>query len=257
MGPQDIRPLIDGWPHEPGKITVRTIVGKDGCEKVQMRLDLGLMQMELDGRPDGAEPEDRESLLDYHQEQLHTYEEKNGTDIGFELSGEDCQALREESLLYYHRYLSLFVLEDYVRVERDSARNLEVLDLCSKYASAEWDRLVLEQYRPYIVMMNTRARSLQAMNAGMFKTALAHVEAGLSAIREFFERFDREAAFEQSSEVQILRALRHEVVQRLPIGAIERLERKLRRALREERYEEAARIRDQLRDLQGSSQTEA
>jgi len=257
MGTEDLRRILEGWPYEPGKITVRTITSKDGGEKVQMRLDLGLLQMEADGRPDGQRPKGTESLLAYHQKQLAKYEENNGTDLGFHLSREDCQRLRDEALMYYHRYLSLFVLEDYARVERDTTRNLQVLDLCTKYASEEWDRVVLEQYRPYIAMMNARAKALQAMGAGMFKTALAQVEAGLRTIREFFEQYDRSDAYAQSSEVQILRALRHDIVQRLPIGAVERLERKLQRALREERYEDAARIRDQIRSLQDSAEADA
>ncbi len=257
MKHDDLRQIMDTWPYEPGKITVRTIVGTDGAEKVQMRLDLGLLQMEMDGRPDGQRPDGHESLLACHQERFRKYEESNGTDLGFELSSEDCQSLRDEALMYYHRYLSLFVLEDFGRVERDTARNLQALDLCNKYAAEEWDRLVLEQYRPYIVMMNARAKAMQAMRAGMFKTALAHVEASLSAIREFFERHERPDAFEQSSEVQILRALRHDITQRLPIGAIERLERKLQRALHEERYEDAARIRDQIQQFQNSADAEA
>lgn len=257
MASEDLRPILSGWPFEPGQITVRIIRGRDGKQKVQMRLDLGLLQMELDGRPDGQRPKGYESLLDYHLERLARHEERNGTDLGFTLSSEECQALREEALMYYHRYLSLFVLEDFARVERDTARNLRVLDLCRRCAAHEWDRVVMEQYRPYIVMMNARARASQAMRAGTFKSALAHVEAGMRTIREFYERHDSSEAYEQSSEVQILRALRHEIAQRLPIGAIERLKRKLDRALQEERYEDAARLRDQIKSLQGNAETEA
>lgn len=253
----DLRQIVDGWPYEPGKITVRTIVGKDGREKVQMRLDLGVLQMEKDGRPDGQRPKGCESLLEYHQGQLRKYEEKNGTDLGFHLTSDECQALRDEALMFYHRYLSLFVLEDFQRVERDTARNSQVLDLCNKYAAEEWDRMVLEQYRPYIVMMNSRSQALQSMQAGMLKTALAHVEAGLSAIRDFFERYGRPDAFDTSSEVHILNALRQELIQRLPVGAIQRLERKLQRALSEERYEDAARIRDQIRSLRDNAEADA
>ena len=32
-----------------------------------MRIDLGLLQMELDGRPDGQRPHGFESLLDYYE----------------------------------------------------------------------------------------------------------------------------------------------------------------------------------------------
>ncbi len=257
MSSVDLRPILTGWPYEPGKITVRLVKGLDGKDKVQMRLDLGLIQMELDGRPDGRGAEGFESLLEYHQDRLRKHEEKNGTPLGFELSSEECQLLRDEALMYYHRYLSLFVLEDFGRVERDTARNLQVLDLCHHHAAQEWDRLTLEQYRPYIVMMNTRARASQAMRSGMFKSALAQVDAGIAAIREFFEKLQSPESFEESNEVQLLNDLREEISQRLPVTSLERLQRKLDRALNEERYEDAARLRDQIKSLQNGPEAEA
>ena len=64
---QDIAGILDGWEFEPDAIQVRIITGDDGAEKIQMRIDLGLIQMELDGRPDGERPEGFESLLDSYE----------------------------------------------------------------------------------------------------------------------------------------------------------------------------------------------
>ena len=64
----DLNDLLKDWPHEPGQIKVRKILGADGKEKLQLRIDLGLIQMEVSGRPDGHEPHDCESLLEYHQQ---------------------------------------------------------------------------------------------------------------------------------------------------------------------------------------------
>src|SRR5437899_1059200 len=64
---QDIRPLLVGWDFEPERMQVRTISGEDGAEKIQMRIDLGLIQMEINGRPDGERPEGFESLLDVYE----------------------------------------------------------------------------------------------------------------------------------------------------------------------------------------------
>ena len=51
---KDLGPILGDWPHEPGQITVRKIRGTDGRVKIQLRVDLGLLQMEADGRPDGS-----------------------------------------------------------------------------------------------------------------------------------------------------------------------------------------------------------
>ena len=48
---KDIAPLLSGWDYEPGTINVRKINGADGSPKLQMRLDLGLLQMEMTAGP--------------------------------------------------------------------------------------------------------------------------------------------------------------------------------------------------------------
>src|ERR1700683_5378820 len=134
---RDIMPVLKGGDYQTGTINVRKINGADGAPKLQMRLDLGLLQMELTGRPDGHRPNGCESLLDFHEAELREHEARNGTELGFHLTAEQCQALREEAVMYYHRYLSLFVLEDFPGVVRDTARNLRVLDICGKFATHE------------------------------------------------------------------------------------------------------------------------
>ena len=50
---KDISPILDGWAHDPEELQVRIIAGIDGRDKIQMRIDLGVVQVELEGRPDG------------------------------------------------------------------------------------------------------------------------------------------------------------------------------------------------------------
>ncbi len=56
LNDMDIADAMKGWAFEPGQVNVRLIRGNDGKPKLQLRLDLGLLQMELDGRPDGKRP---------------------------------------------------------------------------------------------------------------------------------------------------------------------------------------------------------
>ena len=216
-----------------------------------MRLDLGLLQMELSGRPDGRKPHGHESLLEYYEAKLGDHRERNGTDLGFQLSSEACQSLREEAVMYYHRYLSLFVLEDFPGVVRDTGRNLRVLDLCGKFAEDDQDRLVLEQYRPYITMMNARAQASILREEERHADALRAVETGLTEIREFYERFGQVEAYSKSSEVRVLKRFARDIRKKLPVNPVERLKRKLARAVKAERYEEAARLRDKIAGIQG------
>lgn len=252
----DLTKLLQEWPYEPGQINVRLISGDDGEPKIQMRLDLGLLQMEATGRPDGLRPHDCESLLEYHEMRLDPHESEaepepadaaEGDEEARTLSEEDCRLLREEAVQYYHRYISLLVLADYDGVIRDTARNLRVLDLCRAHAESEEDRAVLEQFRPYITMMRMRAVASQMVNDNEPKAALYVIDEGLEQIRKQYDEAGRGAEYEESSEVQLLRGMRDELATKLPASQKHELRERLRRAIEAENYELAAILRDELK----------
>jgi hypothetical protein len=239
----DLRTILDGWEFEPGKISVRKIIGRDGREKIQTRIDLGVLQLECAGRPDGERPWDCESLLEYHEQRLQKHVALNGNDEDFILSPEDCRDLRHEAYLYYQRYLSQFVLEEFSGVERDTARNLRVIELCERYAACETDRTLLGPQRPYVLMMNTRARAQAAAARMEPDLALQIVDMGLAEIER---QRDSEDEPECSSELGTLRTLRREIIGGLPEHAPARLQSELDMALAIEDYEHAAELRDRL-----------
>ena len=187
MSNLDLNDLLEGWPHEPGQVKARKIVGRDGCEKIQLRIDLGLIQMELNGRPDGIRPHGFESLLHYHQAKSAMV--KSG-DQAYALSEADVAALQQEGAQYYHRYLSLFQLRDFQNVVRDTERNLEMLDFVSEHATDEDSKWTLEQFRPYVIMMNTRARASLELKDANTGEAVKLIEAGKAKIETFY-RVDR------------------------------------------------------------------
>jgi hypothetical protein len=155
----DISHILNGWNYNPDEINVRIIQGDDHTPKIQMRLDLGLLQMEYDGRPDGKTPFGYESYFEYYKHELQEYRIQNGSDDEFILDYDACDILQNEAVQYYYRYLSLFHLKEFNAVVRDTNRNLSVFDFIKQYALREEDRNMLEQYRPYVIMMNTRARA--------------------------------------------------------------------------------------------------
>ena len=117
MASHDLRRILTGWDYESNQVTVRKVAGDDGAVKIQLRLPLGLLQMEVSGRPDGSRPFGFESLLEYQEHRLQEHVRKNGTDLGFEIAPEDARLLRDETEMYYHRYLAEFVLEDFAGVD--------------------------------------------------------------------------------------------------------------------------------------------
>src|ERR1700756_4568284 len=134
----DISHLLESWDYQPGQVVVRKFTGNDGLEKIQLRVDLGLLQMNAEGRPDGKRPLGHPSLFDHYQARLYRHLADNeGNDAGFILKAEDCARLQLEWLQYHHRYICLLQLEDYDAVVRDTERNLAVFEFIQKYAETE------------------------------------------------------------------------------------------------------------------------
>ncbi len=241
----DIKPILDSFPYEPGEVNARIIKGLDGKEKLQMRLDLGLIQMELEGRPDGQRPHGYESLLDYYEAKA----EQEGREC-LELNSEECEALRAEGTQYYYRYLCCLQLGEFRRAARDTARNLRLFDFMKKHAASEEDKLALERYRPYVLMMNTKAEALMLATEGRIRAALSRIDRGAKQIEEFYRAHGNEQLIILSVELMALNSLRKHLENAAIRAPAEVLEQKLQEAIEREDYALAARIRDQLRELQ-------
>lgn len=239
---QDLRPVLAGWDFDPDRVQVRVIVGDDGAEKIQMRVDLGVMQMESDGRPDGERPEGYESMLEY-------YENAAASDENFRLGPPECAILMREGLQYYHRYLSAFHLERFDWVARDTARNLRLFAFVVKHAVRQRDRIEFDRYRPYVTMMHHRALASRFLADDNHRAAIEAVDDGIAAIRRFLADYGQEDHEGECGELQFLLQWRQELERERPVGPIERLEQQLEVSVKLENYEEAARIRDQIRRL--------
>lgn len=249
----DLGACLQDWPYHPDRISVRKIRTETGEVKIQQRVELGIVQMEAEGRPDGTRPFERDSLLSYHQERLAEHDRRNGTSVGFTLSSQECQQLRNEAAIYYRRYVASFVLEEYDRVAKDTAHNLAILDLLRDYANDDEDRSRLEGFRPYVLMMHARGHAHGALRDQETNSALAHVNRALLAIRNYFEDRGTPEAIDQCEEVQILHQMRSRIGGELQVNPETQMRRALQKALEEERFEEAARLRDELDLLENES----
>ncbi len=245
----DLQQTLQDWPYEPDKISVRKILGTDDAVRIQMRVELGILQMEAEGRPDGSRPFGCTSILEYHQQRLAKHQERNGTTLGFGLTRPECQGLRVEASLYYRRYIAYFVLEEFENVLRDTQHSLAIFDLCHEHAIDPEDRMALEEFRPYVLMMNARAQAYHAMEDGEPSSALAHANRGILDIKAHFERQGRSEAASGSEEIKILRTLASELRGRMPTDSVVVTRKALRTAIEQERFEEAARLRDELKEI--------
>jgi hypothetical protein len=242
----DITPLLKGWDYRPGEVTARRITGRDGRTKLQLRLDLGLLQLEAGGRPDGRKPHGAESALDHHVARLGEHVGRNGTELGFALDADACRELRSETVQYHYRCLCLVRLADWAAAEADAAHNLACLDFLRKHAAEDSDRVALEPQRPHLVTLFARARVQRLLEVDDFDGALREVRRGRERIADFFEQVGRPDAAARSPEIESLDRLAAEIGRRRPRSDADRLREQLAEAVAAERYEQAADLRDRL-----------
>ena len=63
----NIDKILRDWPYEPQSVSVRLVKGLDGRELIQMRIEMGLLQLEVKGRPDGDRPGGYETYYEFLQ----------------------------------------------------------------------------------------------------------------------------------------------------------------------------------------------
>ena len=244
--------ILKDWPHENGNVKVRKIAGLDGREKLQLRVDLGVLQMEMTGRPDGQRPHNCESLLEYHQKRAVRAAEK-GED--YELTPEECAELQQEGIQYYHRYLSLFQINDFTGVVRDTQRNLDLFTFVTEHTDRDELSWSLQQFRPYVLMMNTRAKASILLAQGKFGEAMSEIERGRDAIAEFFQHSNFPELVSKSSEIAFLDEWLEEVKAKRPLSKLEIMQREMETAIGKELYERAAELRDAIKLLKARKST--
>ncbi len=179
---------------------------------MQLRVDLGVLQMELTGRPDGRRPHNCESLLEYHQKRATRAEQKGET---YELTAEQCSELQQEGIQYYHRYLSLFQINDFEGVVRDTQRNLDLFSFVAQHTDREEFSWALQQFRPYVLLQQSNFPELVS----------------------------------KSSEIAFLDEWLEEVKSKRPLSKLEVMQREMETAIAKELYERAAELRDAIKLL--------
>ncbi len=257
---EDITEILQDWQYEPDDIQVRVVEGDDGRRKIQLRVDLGMLQMEIDGRPDGARPEQCESLLIYHQKLQRARDEAHPDAAPYLLGEDDCAELWREGLQYYHRYLAFWHLKMYELCARDTRRNLDLFAFVCAHCDNEQHRVQFDQWRPYVIMMHTRSVATPLIDNREFDAGLRAIEAGIEGIHEFLDEYQQDHRAEECVELTTLERWRQEILANeeeaaaaRPKSALEVLRQKLDEAVAAEEFEKAARHRDEIRQLRAEA----
>ena len=243
----DITRVLENWDYRLGRVDARRVKGEGGVEKLQLRIDLGLLQMNAQFRPDGKRPFGHPTLLDHFLVRLEKHRDKNGgEDDHFSINPDECAKLQQEAICN-------FELEDYVAVERDTEHILELLDFVQDYAVKDEIGQSFQQFRPQTIMMQIRAIGTELIAENKYEAAIEEITDAIDDLNLFYTEMGREELVDNSMEVHSLREwlkdVETEAAEKKPMTQGEKLQHKLNKAIEQEDYEAAAKLRDQLSKL--------
>jgi len=237
--PQHLDDLFKEWPYEFGEVVARLTEGGDGRELLQLRIDLGILQLETTDRPDGTRPGGYATVLD----QLHALLSEKGDD--FELDDELCLAVDREFVQFYHRRIAWLSIGDFDRALADADHTLQLMDFSSLHAPhVEWAEMH-EEYRPFVLFHRTQAAGLGALEALSPAKAVTEIERGIEQIRSAYllqgaeeDDLEGDEFLTRLSDMKLALVDQYEVEPPLT--------KQLAEAIALEQYERAAELRDKI-----------
>jgi UvrB/uvrC motif len=234
----DIDRILQEWPYEPGEISARLVRAADGREVLQMRVEMGVLQLELAGRPDGTRPGGAATYFDY----LTELAEQQGAE--FVLTPEQCSEADREFMQYYHRRICWLALREFRRAVNDAEHTLEFMDFVNEHSPNEEWTLSHDQYRPFVLFHRTQAAALATLEEAGPNAAMKELNGGLERLRDLFVLYDAEEQFDDDELVGRLHELRDTLREQYDLKPS--LSEQLDTAVANEQYELAAKLRDEL-----------
>jgi UvrB/UvrC motif-containing protein len=238
---QDIDFILEGWEYKPGMVQARLVQAAGGRQVIQMRVDLGLLQIESVGRPDGVKPHGQMTYLAYLREQARLADK---TGDKFVLTEEQCQEADREFVQYYHRRICWLALRQFRRAVRDADHTLALMNFVKQHSPDEDWTLSHEQYRPFVMFHRVQASALAELEEHGAEPAINELKLGLDKLREVFEQYGVEEKFDEDELVRRLVELQDSLREHYRVG--QTLNEQLAEAVAEEKYELAAQLRDEI-----------
>jgi hypothetical protein len=239
---QDIDFILEGWEYKPGMVQARLVQAAGSRQVIQMRVDLGLLQIESVGRPDGAKPHGQATYLAYLRDQARLADKRGDK---FALSEEQCQEADREFVQFYHRRICWLALRHYQKAIADADHTLAFMDFVKEHSPSDDYTQAHEQYRGFVLFQRTQAAAAHQAENQHPDRAVDAVREGLERMREFFASHDLEEQMEDDGMVKHLRRIEERL--REEYGIKSTLSEQLAEAVAQEDYERAAQLRDELK----------
>jgi hypothetical protein len=235
----DIDRILQEWAFQPGEVLARRVKAVDGRHVLQMRVDMGLLQLEETGRPDGQRPGGATTYYEFLKDEAFKH-----FDDEFRLTADQCVEADREFVQFYHRRICWLALREYRRAADDAEHSLAFMDFVRIHSpDDEWTQSH-EQYRPFVLFHRVQAGALAELEDGGPEAAIGEINRGLSRFRDLFAEHEALDRFESDELVARLTNLKEELRKAYHVGRT--LDEQLADAVAAEEYELAARLRDEL-----------
>lgn len=252
---QDIDEILKQWPFDPMSINVR-LLESSHRRVLQMRVDMGILQLETEGRPDGVDFQGNSTYFEFLKKKYQKARDE------FKLNEEICVEIDREFVQFYHRRVCWLQLKEFQLAVRDADHTLGLMDFCKIHSSDEQWTISHEQYRPFVLYHRTQAAALSHLsgeeddeNPNAVQLAIEEVNDGLRKLETLFTEYDAEEQYDEDELVQRLTEFREGLRERYEIGMT--LKEQLDAAISQEDYELAASLRDELSKRESKNESKS
>lgn len=236
--PQHLDFLFADWPYEFGEVSARLLRGSDGRDVVQLRVEMGVLQMEVSGRPDGSRPGGYPTCADWFTV-LAAHEGE-----AFRLDDRRLLEIDREFVQFFHRRVAWLALREFERAVADADHTLALMDFSSLHApDLDWAEMH-EEYRPFVLFHRTQAAALGKLEGGSAEAALAEIDAGMHAIRVLLIEDEESLDPEDDELLAKLAEMKAAITEHYEVQPS--LTQQLADAIAAEQYERAAKLRDEI-----------
>jgi hypothetical protein len=248
---RDMDDTLQGWSYEPepGEVIAREVRARDGRMVVQIRVELGVLQLEVGGRPDGTRPHGFASFLDYlRYRATGRGQAAGGKPPKWAMSSEHCLEADREFVQFYHRRVAWLTLQRYDKALLDADHTLALMDFVCEHGIDEEYIASHERFRGLVLFHRTQAAAALALERRKPDEAIDIVREGAEKINAHLQEYlanDESAEPPNPSLIDQLRILEQEI--RKEFAVAKTLREQLDEAVASEDYERAARLRDQIR----------
>jgi len=213
-------------------------------KKIRVVTPRGTLYLQVDGRPDGAEPVLPGFLSQKDQSSI-------GCSGSLVLGDFDVQSLSEEAFLYRLRREYFFKVGDYARAIRDVNTGIQIIDLITAHSENPELRTFFLQFRPDQEIFKRTAEAKLAIQQKDYALARQRIELAATYVREFSrvhsEMFPESWMKERLDQLKRVYDDIGEAWENDPSplrNSPPSLEQQLDAAVRAEEYERAAELRD-------------